>query len=288
MGEVSLKFNHLLKQTQNVQIISPVKNNIYYADFINIKNRICYNGYSELCIFVQSNIKTLLSSGIEKKPKILQIITDKDFLIGMQLAEIELSSEYVTNFNRIYRAYMINPSNNVLFNEDSARELYRLAYKYNKEWIEKLINVSLKETEALWLVVNRFSSTDERRNIRRMVRAIQHLSQDYMTEEVIMKIFEIFFNDQVSSLFCAVMTDKLEVFDNSNEEYVYSTVSNALLNVLTTMNTDDIRDILKTYLDELQKSGARGRFSLNSINPTDYKNIVEATKELESMGVKIY
>jgi hypothetical protein len=288
MGEVSLKFNHLLKQTQNVQITSPVKNNIYYADFINIKNRICYNGYSELCIFVQSNIKTLLSSGIEKKPKILQIITDKDFLIGMQLAEIELSSEYVTNFNRIYRAYMINPSNNVLFNEDSARELYRLAYKYNKEWIEKLINISLKETEALWLVVNRFSSTDERRNIRRMVRAIQHLSQDYMTEEVIMKIFEIFFNDQVSSLFCAVMTDKLEVFDNSNEEYVYSTVSNALLNVLTTMNTDDIRDILKTYLDELQKSGARGRFSLNSINPTDYKNIVEATKELESMGVKIY
>ena len=288
MGEVSLKFNHLLKQTQNVQITPPVKNNIYYADFINIKNRICYNGYSELCIFVQSNIKTLLSSGIEKKPKILQIITDKDFLIGMQLAEIELSSEYVTNFNRIYRAYMINPSNNVLFNEDSARELYRLAYKYNKEWIERLINISLKETEALWLVVNRFSSTDERRNIRRMVRAIQHLSQDYMTEEVIMKIFEIFFNDQVSSLFCAVMTDKLEVFDNSNEEYVYCTVSNALLNVLTSMNTDDIRDILKTYLDELQKSGARGRFSLNSINPTDYKNIVEATKELESMGVKIY
>lgn len=286
MGEVTFKLDKL--KDNKSPTTSIFNDSIYYADFINIKNRIRFSGYSEICLFVRNNIQTLLSSGVDKRPKILQLITDKDFLIGMSLSDIQLSTEYINRFNRVYRAYMVNPSNNVIFNQDSARELYKLALKYNRKWVDKLMELGLDEPESLWLIANRYSSTDERRNIRRMVRAIQHSSQDVMTEEMIMKIFEVCFNDQVSSLFCAVMTDRFDIFDNSNEEYVYSTVSNALLNILTTMSIDDIRDVLKAYLDELYKSGARGRFSLNSINPIDYKNIVEATKELESMGVKIY
>lgn len=285
MSELTFKLNNLIDKKDDSNII--VNDNIYFADFINIKNRIRFSGYAEICKFVQLNILTLLSSGVDKKPKILQMITDKDFLIGFDLCEIELSREYINRFNRVYRAYMINPSQNAIFNEDSARLLYKIAYKYNKDYISKLVKIGLRESEALWLTVNRFSSTDERRNIRRMVRAMQHMSQDFMTEEMVVKIFGTCFSDQMTSLFCAVMTDTFDSFDDLNEEYVYSTISNALLDILTSMAVDDIKDILKEYLDELNRSGTTGRFSLNSINPNDYKNIVEAINELEIMGMKI-
>lgn len=285
MSELTFKLNNLIdKKDESINIMN---DNIYFADFINIKNRIRFSGYGEICNFVQLNILTLLSSGVDKKPKILQMITDKDFLIGFDLCNIDLSREYINRFNRVYRAYMINPSQNAIFNEESARLLYKIAYKYNKDYISKLVKINLRESEALWLAVNRFSSTDERRNIRRMVRAMQHMSQDFMTEEMIVKIFATCFNDQMSGLFCAVMTDTFDMFDDLNEEYVYSTVSNALLDILTSMDVDEIKDILKEYLDELNRSGTNGRFSLNSINPSDYKNIVEATKDLEMMGMKI-
>lgn len=284
MSNVTLKLNNLIDRKESTIIMN---DNIYYADFINIKNRIRFNGYTEICKFVQSNLLNVLSSSVDKKPKILQMITDKDFLLGFDLCNIELSREYINRFNRVYRAYMINPSHNAIFNEESANLLYRIAYKYNKDYIDKLVKIGLRESEALWLTVNRFSSTDERRNIRRMVRAMQHMSQDFMTEEMIVKIFETCFSDQLTSLFCAVMTDTFDMFDNLNEEYVYSTVSNALLDILTSISVDEIKDILKEYFEELNKSGTSGRFSLTTINPNDYKNIVEATNELEIMGMKI-
>jgi hypothetical protein len=286
MGEVTFKLNTLKENNQSNPILA--NDNIYYADFINIKNRIRFTGYSEICNFVQTNIQSLLSSGVDKKPKILQIITDKDFLIGMDLIDINLSREYVIRFNRVYRAYVINPSKNTIFNNESANLMYKLVYKLNREYVNKLLDIGLSEYEAIWITTNRFSSTDERRNIRRTVRTIQHLSQDYMTEEIIVKIFDIFFGDQMTALFCAVMTDKFDTFDNKNEEYMYSTVSNALLSILTTMDVDDIKDILKEYIDELNKTGASGRFSLNTINPVDYKNITNAISELENMGMKVY
>lgn len=260
---------------------------ILYNNFMNIKSRINFHGYGEMTQFVENNLTKLLTSAIDKKPKSLQIITDRDFLIGMDYANITLSRDYVNRFNRVYRAYIISPERNVIYNEESAKLLYKQALKLNSKMINILKGLGLEEDDALWLTVNRYSSTDERRNIRRMVRAMQHMDPYIMTEQKVVDIFGKTFNDQLTNLFCAIMTDRFDYFDNDDEKYVYSTVSNALLDILVTMHIDEIKDILLEYQDELNKSGIIGRFSLKSINSGDYGVICQAVDELESMGCTI-
>lgn len=286
MAEV--RFNPKIEVTQKskeVTLMSP--DEIAYNNFLNIKHRINFHGYSEMCSFVQNNILSLLSSAVDKKAKPLQIITDKDFLIAMDMSDISLSREYINRFNRVYRSYVINPERNVIYNQTSADLLYKVALKLNRKMVSILMSIGLSESDALWIIVNRYSSTDERRNIRRMVRTMQHIDPFIMTEQMVVNIFAKTFNDQFSNLFISVMTDRFDAFDSDDEKYVYSTVSNAILDILVTMDEDDIKDILMEYEDELRKSGVSGRFSLKSINSGDYGAICNAVEELESMGFTI-
>lgn len=260
---------------------------ILYNSFLDIRRRIPQYGYAEMCDFVSNNIITLLSSAVDRKAKPLQIITDREFLIAMDMANISLNREYTNRFNRVYRAYVINPSKNVIYKLECAEILYKIALKLNKKMVNILSGLGLDENVALWIVVNRNSSTDERRNIRRMVRAMQHVAPSVMTEQMVVNIFSKTFNDQFCNLFISVMTDRFDSFESKEESYVYSTVSNAILDILNTMDEEEIKDILMEYEDELRKSGVTGRFSLKSINSGDYQVICEKIKELESMGFKI-
>ena len=83
------------------------------------------------------------------------------------------------------------------------------------------------------------------------------------------------------------MTDRFDSFESKEESYVYSTVSNAILDILNTMDEEEIKDILMDYEYELRNSGVTGRFSLRSINSGDYRLICEKIDELESMGILI-
>ena len=284
-----------VKFTPSVTVMPKVKSReslmtpeeILYNSFLDIRRRIPQYGYAEMCDFVSNNIITLLSSAVDRKAKPLQIITDREFLIAMDMANISLNREYTNRFNRVYRAYVINPSKNVIYKLECAEILYKIALKLNKKMVNILSGLGLNENVALWIVVNRNSSTDERRNIRRMVRAMQHVAPSVMTEQMVVNIFSKTFNDQFCNLFISVMTDRFDSFESKEESYVYSTVSNAILDILNTMDEEEIKDILMEYEDELRKSGVTGRFSLKSINSGDYQVICEKIKELESMGFKI-
>ena len=265
--------------------ISPEE--ILYSSFIIIKNRISKYGYSEMCDFVTSNVTELLSSAISRSPTSLRMIVDRDFLIAMDISNISLNREYTNRFNRVYRAYFTNPSNNVIYNDECAQLLYRLALKFNRKMVDIISGLGLDENAALWIVVNRYSSTDERQNIRRMVRAMQHVNPSVMTEQMVVDIFAKTFNDQFGNLFISVMTDRFDSFESKEESYVYSTVSNAILDILNTMDEEEIKDILMDYEYELRNSGVTGRFSLKSINSGDYRLICEKIDELESMGILI-
>ena len=260
---------------------------ITYNSFIDIKRRIPQIGYAEMCNFVVNNVTTLLSSAVDRKARPLQIITDEDFLIAMDMSNVSLNREYTNRFNRVYRAYVNNPSKNVIYKSECAELLYKVALKLNKKMVNILSGLGLNESAALWIIVNRNSSTDERRNIRRMVRAMQHVEPNIMTEQMVVNIFSKTFNDQFCNLFISVMTDRFDSFESKEESYVYSTVSNAILDILNTMDEEEIKDILMEYGDELRKSGVTGRFSLKSINSGDYPIICEKIEELESMGFKI-
>ena len=261
--------------------------NRVYDKFSEVKGRIVYDGYNKMIEYVQQNILTLLSSAVDKKPKALKTITDKDFLVALDMSGITLDREYTNRFNRVYRAYVINPANNVLYNEENACLLGKIALRMNMEMINDLMKLGLSESYSLWIAVKRNSSTDERRNIRRMVRAMQHMDPDVMSEQMIVNIFAKTFSDQLTNLFISIMTDRFDAFDDDNEKYVYSAVSNAILDILNTMDTDEIKDIVLEYVNELKLSGVRGRFSLLAISPGEYPAICKVVDDIDAMNLDI-
>ena len=134
-----------VKFTPSVTVMPKVKSReslmtpeeILYNSFLDIRRRIPQYGYAEMCDFVSNNIITLLSSAVDRKAKPLQIITDREFLIAMDMANISLNREYTNRFNRVYRAYVINPSKNVIYKPECAEILYKIALKLNK----KMVNI---------------------------------------------------------------------------------------------------------------------------------------------------
>ena len=281
-------FGKLISNTVTVQFPVVADNeSILYDSFHVLKNEISTTGYSEMIQYVTRNFSRILTLATSKKSKSLRIISDKDFLIALDLSRVQFSRNDISKFNRIYRAYTINPEKNVIYSQESADVFYRIAFRINKKMVQIIMNLGISEKDAIWLIVNRYSAFDERRNIKRMVRAIQHMDPKIVTEQMIVDIFSNTFNDQFENLFISVMTDRFDSFDDKNEQYVYSTVSNAVLDILDTMDEDEIRDILINYENELSQSGTSGRFSLKTINSGDYPNICEIIKELYQMGINI-
>lgn len=292
MDMVNVNFGYLVKNftdrnSEGERYTMFENPNKIYDKFSEVKGRIVYDGYNKMIEYVQQNILTLLSSAVDKKPKALRTITDKDFLVALDMSGIALDREYTNRFNRVYRAYVINPANNVLYNEENACLLGKIAIRMNREMINNLMGLGLSESYALWIAVNRNSSTDERRNIRRMVRAMQHMDPDIMTEQMVVNVFSKTFSDQLTNLFISIMTDRFDAFDDDNEKYVYSAVSNAILDILNTMDIDEIKDIVFEYENELKRSGVKGRFSMMTISPGEYPAICRAMDEIEAMGIKI-
>ena len=281
-------FGKLISNTVTVQFpVVSDNESILYDAFHVLKNEISTTGYSEMIQYVTRNFSRILTLATSKKSKSLRIISDKDFLIALDLSRVQFSRNDISKFNRIYRAYTINPEKNVIYSQESADVFYRIAFRINKKMVQIIMNLGISEKDAIWLIVNRYSAFDERRNIKRMVRAIQHMDPKIVTEQMIVDIFSKTFNDQFENLFISVMTDRFDSFDDKNEQYVYSTVSNAVLDILDTMDEDEIRDILINYENELSQSGTSGRFSLKTINSGDYPNICEIIKELYQMGINI-
>ena len=281
-------FGKLISNTVTVQFPVVADNeSVLYDAFHVLKSEISTTGYSEMIQYVTRNFSKILTLATSKKSRSLRIISDKDFLIALDLSRVQFLRNDISKFNRIYRAYIINPEKNVIYSQESADVFYRIAFRINKKMVQIVMNLGISEKDALWLIVNRYSAFDERRNIKRMVRAIQHMDPKIVTEQMIVDIFSKTFNDQFENLFIAVMTDRFDSFDDKNEQYVYSTVSNAVLDILDTRDEDEIRDILINYDNELSQSGTSGRFSLKTINSGDYPNICEIIKELHRMGINI-
>lgn len=294
MGDITFKVSSgMIEKNNTVMTIS--SNNVNKDDydyFLQLKERSHIYGYGELAIYANNNLLNLLTSGVSKNPRSLRIVTDEDFLTALtnmiNAGDLSLSREYINRYNRIYRAYLLDPERNVIYSQKCANLMRGIIYYLNKDVVESLKETGIGEDYALMITVNRYSSTEERRNIRHTIRYMQHIDQNIMTEQMVINIFAKLFNDSLTNLFCAVMTDRFDDFDDYNEEYVYSTVSNALLDILNTMEVDEIKDILMEYISELEKSGSIGRFRLNSINSDDYNNITTAIEEIEKMGIYVY
>ena len=107
-----------------------------------------------------------------------------------------------------------------------------------------------------------------------------------LTEQRLVDIF-IRLYDHVTQLFEGVLSDKRDktkLTDSENE--IYSLIDLALLDILQNMPTEEIRKVLVSYDQSLKLGYINGyKFSMQSINPSDYNRVIATIDMLEMEGI---
>lgn len=164
-----------------------------------------------------------------------------------------------------------------------------LAKIVNRSILPQIMALGIPEEMACTIAISRYASSKEPINIKRVNLTILSLPVDLMTVQVIVDLFGILF-DKMGLLFETIMFDYN--IDNGNTEEegeIYSRISNALLHQLENMRLDHIRIVLKMYIDDyfMLHSNETPRFSLRSINSSDYPRINQVVDAMEYEGIYI-
>lgn len=151
----------------------------------------------------------------------------------------------------------------------------------NKSIIPQLLGI-LPEDLASHIALARYSSLNEKVNAKRMNRVIIHSDPEFMTEQRIIDIYGKLFT-KVTHLFEGIMFDVLDEFWSGEEELLYSTINLAILDILESMESGDIRKVLVAYCGDrkMMYPESKVRFSIKSISPTDYPRLTYMIEYLE-------
>lgn len=241
--------------------------------------------------YIMNNIYKILDLGVvNKNSNALHLLINDKFLSTLvdltRKEKIDFSADiYRNKMNRICYDYTRMKDKNVFIQN----LLFSIVYNINKQKVQILMGLELSKEQACLLISARYSTaSDIRINYKRLVRSIQSMSPELMTEQKIVDIFGKLCTEQARQLFIAVMLDRFESFYTDKEEYVYSTVSLAVLDVVESMPMDSIYIVIKAYLDAQTHSTKQPRFRLKSINVGDYPRINQTIDILESQGIFVY
>lgn len=164
--------------------------------------------------------------------------------------------------------------------------LFTISKIVNQDVLPGLLGLGLNEELCDFLALSRFSSSKELINVKRVNFIIRSQPSSLMTEQMIVDIYSKLF-DSVSTLFSGTILD-VEQF--SEEEYeaslVYSTISNAVLDILETLKLEDIRQVLLSFniTREYYYNSKPVRFTLNALGD-DYNRINTVIQSLKAEGV---
>lgn len=116
---------------------------------------------------------------------------------------------------------------------------------------------------------------------------------EVLSIEQIIYIFYVFYKDSFADLFCGAMCYTWDMKENDDIKQVDDNISSALINILNSMSTTEIRSVLAKYsnylsyyLSYLGDQTKKVRFSLKHL-PAEFKNVAECVKEAESLNYYI-
>lgn len=160
----------------------------------------------------------------------------------------------------------------------------------NRDVINKLLTIGLDDNIACNLALCRYSSANEKTNVKRLNFAIYHRDPNIMSEQMVIWIYEKMFT-RISDLFMATMFEvyntqqQIDFGENFMENY--GTVGLAILVILNNMTTENIKKVLIAYEDEWEYMGRPPvRFSLHALSE-DYSRISRVVEYLTSIGKQI-
>lgn len=209
--------------------------------------------------------------------------------------------KFVTSFLQIIRSVQLNEQERITVNkicydyltlaqrdEIITSILFNMSRVVNQSVIPGLLGLGLNEQLASYLALARFSSSKDLINVKRVNFIIMSQPSILMTEQMIIDIYSKLF-DSVTPLFTGTILDVEEFdeeIDTEDQELVYSTISNAVLDILETLTLDQIRQVLLSYniTRESYYSGKPVRFTMNALSD-DYNRINIVNESLNKEGI---
>lgn len=158
--------------------------------------------------------------------------------------------------------------------------LLNLSKNVNSMSIPKLLSLGLPEEFCIFIALARNSSLKESVNIRRMNHLIISSSASIMSEQMIVDIYQVLI-DNFTELFKSTMYDPYsdEELNNISDGAgdIYSNMSLAIIDILNTMSSTDIRKVLLSYAMDykLTKNTTNIRFSIKTLSISEYQRIYD-------------
>lgn len=241
-----------------------------------------------LAILIKNNLDIISKDIIDGDTAYAPLLTNPKFISSFIRAVNSVPIDYTLQIacNKITYDYFTSDNP-----DPSIKQQYlSMSRIVNREAINKLISIGLDENTACNLALCRYSSANEKTNVKRLNFAIYPRDPNIMTEQMIVWIYEKLFT-RISDLFQATM---FEVY-NEQQQYEfgedfmenYGTVGLAILVILNNMTSENIKKVLIGYEAEWQYNDyPMVRFSLHALS-ADYSRISRVVEYLTSEGKRI-
>lgn len=238
----------------------------------------------DLMDVVKKSYSYILEQTYNKNCIYVPLFTNKRFVESFLqiIRSVSLLDSQRTTINKICYDYLTLHDKD----EQIVNILFNMSKIVNQNVLPGLLGLGLNEQLSDYLALSRFSSTKELINVKRVNFIIQNQPSQLMTEQMIVNIYCKLF-DSVSTLFTGTIVDYDEFTEEEEDiSLVYSTISNAVLDILETLTLEQIRQVLLSYniTRESYYSGKKMRFTMNALSD-DYNRINIVIESLKQEGV---
>lgn len=241
-----------------------------------------------LTVLIKNNIDIISNDILREDPNYGTLLRDTNFISAFIRAINSIPINYTTQIacNKITYDYFTSDNPDPVIKQ----QYLNMSRVVNREVINRLISIGLDENTACNLALSRYSSGNEKTNVKRLNFAIYHRDPNIMTEQMIVWIYEKLFT-RISDLFQATMFEVYtsQQHDDFGENFneVYGVAGNAVLDILNNMESDKIRKVLIGYSEHWEYLGRPAvRFSLRALSE-DYSRIDRVVAYLVSKGTYI-
>ena len=241
-----------------------------------------------LSILIKNNLDIIAKDILDGDSDYAPLLVNTKFISSFIRAVNSVPIDYTLQLacNKITYDYFTsdNPDSNI------KQQYLNMSRVVNRDAINKLISIGLDENIASNLALCRYSSPNEKTNVKRLNFAIYHRDPNIMSEQMVVWIYEKLFQ-RISDLFQATMFEvyseqqQLDFGENFMENY--GTVGLVILTILNNMTSDNIKKVLIGYEAEWEYHNYPPvRFSLHALS-ADYSRISRVVEYLTSVGKQI-
>lgn len=202
------------------------------------------------------------------------------------LSNVEVDHKYTTYCNKLCYDYLKQKTRD----QYTESLLLKISEIVNDMVIPQLLGIGIPRDIASHMALARYSSASEWVNTKRLNRVIIHTNTDLMTEQKIIDVYLKLY-EHVTVLFEGIMFDVLDEFWSEEEEILYSTINLAILDILESMPSGDIKHILTSYINNrnMLYPTNKVRFNIKAISVGDYPRIIEVIDIMENVdNIYIY